>query len=64
MPNTPTPGQVAYEGYWREHLNDGLWHLPPVYATLQPITRASWEAAAQAVRAMQTEETHAHGARD
>lgn len=51
MSETVTPGQLAYEAYWRVHQRDGLWHLPPAFATLQDVTRQSWEAAAQAVRA-------------
>jgi hypothetical protein len=56
MPNTPTPGQLAYD-VWRLALQQtvGYWS-PYVYATwnvLRPVEQAAWEAAAQAVRAGQ-----------
>lgn len=51
MPN-PTSGQTAYEAYWQVHRHDGHYHAPPPFAKLPEITRASWEAAAAAVRAL------------
>jgi hypothetical protein len=54
MPDTPTPGQIAYEGFWQVHATDGHIHLGVPFARLPAITRQSWEAAAQAVLAMQT----------
>lgn len=54
-----TPGQVAYAAYWQVHRHDGHLHVPPPFARLLPITRQSWEAAAEAVLAMDKEkETH------
>lgn len=51
MPDTPTPGQVAYAAYRTWYvtaypLNDDTW---PEHAELEPDDRAAWEAAAQAV---------------
>jgi hypothetical protein len=54
MPNTPTPGQVAYETFVRvgypgiDEPADGLWQ------TLRPDLKRAWEAAAQAVLAQGT----------
>lgn len=45
-----TPGAIAYAAYWQVHQHDGHIHRPPPFAQLPTITRASWEAAAEAVR--------------
>ena len=60
MPETPTPGQLAYEAYWQTW-NDGR---PPllVWAQLVPDNRAAWEAAAQAVRDRVMQDVIAGGA--
>lgn len=49
MPDTPTPGQVAYEAAWRVHQE--LYpkaHRTP-WRELHPAHKRGWEAAAQAV---------------
>jgi hypothetical protein len=55
--DTPTPGQIAYEAYQAAY-DCFVWTLP--WAQLQPHFRRVWEAAAQAVRAMQQEEDVRH----
>jgi hypothetical protein len=47
MPETPTPGQVAYEAYWGER------HYPTrrCWQDVRPVEQQRWEAAAQAVLA-------------
>lgn len=52
MSDTPTPGAIAYDAYWQIHQHDGHIHRPPPFAQLPAITRASWEAAAEAVLAL------------
>jgi len=48
-----SPGQIAYEGYWRA----SFYTRPPLSWThLQPEWQRQWEAAAQAVLAMEKEE--------
>lgn len=57
MTPTPTPGQVAYEAAWRVH--EELYpkaHRVP-WRQLHPAHKRGWEAAAQAVLAMQAQET-------
>lgn len=53
MPDAPTPGEIAYETYW------GTWNdgLPPAlpWDQIIPDNKRAWEAAAQAVVAMQEE---------
>ena len=53
MAETPTPGQVAHATYWLTFAG-----RPPTlpWAQLIPENRAAWEAAAQAVLALQQEE--------
>ena len=52
MPDQPTPGELAYAAYW-----PALGSPPPVpWAGLSPVVHRAWEAAAEAVRAMQEEE--------
>ena len=59
MTDAPTPGQVAYEAWWRVHVNLPGTNVSFGFARLRPNEQAAWEAAAQAVRAMQEEEeTH------
>jgi hypothetical protein len=53
MPN-PTPGQIAYAAYCS--VTYGADAHPADYATLTWGQRDAWEAAAQAVLAMQQEE--------
>jgi hypothetical protein len=56
MPDTPTPGEIAYEAYRLVVLpTAGRAHLPP-WTHLPALSRAGWEAAAQAVMAMQERE--------
>ena len=50
MTNTPTPGEVAYTAFWATDLPD---FRGADWATLHPRSQARWEAAAQAVLAMQ-----------
>lgn len=47
MTDTPTPGQVNYEAYWRA-LAPQYGGLALAYAQLSPLHRAAWEAAALA----------------
>jgi hypothetical protein len=55
MPDTRTLGEIAYAAYMAVHLaQDKIPALAWGYAMLEPHERAGWEAAAQAVRAMQT----------
>jgi hypothetical protein len=49
MPDTPTPGQLAYETYVLHLYGDDQFPWP----TLFPDAQAAWEAAAQAVLAWQ-----------
>ena len=51
MPDTPTPGQVAYTAYITCLRPDIATWTPPLYAGLDPANQAAWEAVAQAVRA-------------
>jgi hypothetical protein len=47
MTDTPTPGQLAYESWWR-----AFGDAPPLidaYTALTPRAQQAWEAAAQAV---------------
>jgi hypothetical protein len=53
MSNTPTPGQICYEGYFSQ-VPSREWRQ---WVTLFPPEQARWEAAAQAVLAMQKEKT-------
>ena len=53
MPDTPTPGEVAYEAFWARDLPD---FRGDAWGTMDHLTQARWEAAAQAVLAMQEEE--------
>jgi hypothetical protein len=46
MSDTPTPGQIAYETWWRS-LNE---RAELDFAHQLPATKRAWEAAAQAVR--------------
>ena len=48
MPNTPTPGQVAYAAYCETR--DPWWH--PDFTLLPPEAQHCWEVAAQAVLAL------------
>lgn len=44
MPDTPTPGAIAYAAYW-----PALGSPPPVpWARLSPVVHRAWEAAAEA----------------
>ena len=54
MPET-TPGQIAYEAFW---VNDLPNFRGDAWDTMHPLTQARWEAAAQAVLAMQEEGGH------
>lgn len=55
MPDTPTPGQCCYEGYMRVHFGTG--HAVAYgYLLLEQHERDAWEAAAQAVLAMDKDE--------
>ena len=58
MAEKPTPGQICYAVWWRTKY--GMQQADPVstYQLLPAQDRAAWEAAAQAARAMQEEETH------
>ena len=50
MPNEPTPGQVAYEAYYRlsaPTVSPAL--TAQIWQKLSPATHEAWEAAAQAV---------------
>jgi hypothetical protein len=56
MDDTRTPGQIGYEAYRLVVLpTAGRAHLPP-WTHLPALSRAGWEAAAQAVLTMQEEE--------
>lgn len=46
MPNTPTPGEVA----WRAYQHRDPMHFWDEWAKLHAIERQAWEAAAQAVQ--------------
>jgi hypothetical protein len=48
MPDTCTPGQIAYEAH--AHFWDRDLLCTPPWARLPPMHRESWDAAAQAVR--------------
>jgi hypothetical protein len=52
MDDTPTPGQVVYEAYWRSEAGK----VPFAWETLTPRAQQPWDAAAQAVLAIQEEE--------
>ena len=52
MPDQPTPGQLTYEAYCRAM--HGTVIVP--WRTVLPESRCAWEAAAQAVRAMEEKE--------
>jgi hypothetical protein len=55
MSETPTPGQVAYEGYMRVYF--GTWQeVVRGYANLEPLEREAWDAAAQAVLTHHTQQ--------
>lgn len=56
MTDTPTPGQICYEAWRRTEPRGWLYERPLPWAQLDASTHAAWEAAAQAVRAMQEEE--------
>jgi hypothetical protein len=55
MPDTPTPGQLAYTVFWQT-LAEAMGDAVP-WEALHAATRRAWEAAAQAVLAMQEEKT-------
>jgi hypothetical protein len=51
MTHPPNPGQIAYEAYW------GARHYPTLrWQDVRRVEQQRWEAAAQAVRAMQEKE--------
>ena len=50
MPNPPTPGQVCYEAFIGVQRTGQPPRPPTPYGRLQEVTRAAWEAAAQAVQ--------------
>jgi len=54
MSESPTPGQICYEGFWRTTHPD---FQEDAWPTLPLSTQARWEAAAQAVLAIQQEDT-------
>lgn len=61
MPS-PTPGEMAYQAWW-QRFSDGT-QAPPLHeawAQVSPQAQQAWEAAAQAVLAMQEEETRCAG---
>jgi len=49
----PTPGQIAYAVYWQVHAQEGSVHLRLPFGGLPEVSQRAWEAAAQAVLAMQ-----------
>jgi hypothetical protein len=59
MSDTPTPGQRCYDAYWPGLTRHSPYLVsdPPVAWDALPVAvQAAWEAAAQAVRALQKEE--------
>jgi hypothetical protein len=56
MSETQTPGQIAYEAYWRAFAPQfGPTYMHP-WGQVHPQNQAAWDAAAQAVLAMQEEQ--------
>lgn len=55
MPDQPTPGQIAYAAFWAHDLPDVRGDA---WETMDPLTQARWEAAAQAVLTWQEKKTH------
>jgi hypothetical protein len=56
MIDTPTPGEVAYTTYYHTWLRQRHRSVMLTWAELTAENRYAWEAAAQAVLAMQQEE--------
>jgi hypothetical protein len=54
MPDTQPPGQLAYTVFWQT-LAEAMGDAVP-WEALHAATRRAWDAAAQAVLAMQTQE--------
>jgi hypothetical protein len=58
MPNPLTPGQLAYEAFWRV-LAPRYGELQTPYGGITALQVEAWEAAAQAVLAMHEEDADA-----
>jgi hypothetical protein len=57
MPDTPTPGQLCYEAYWRSNAPKiSAAMTAQIWYALSSRTHEAWEAAAQAVLAWKKEE--------
>lgn len=57
MPDTPTPGELAFEAYWKAFKAMFGTHGDDPWATIHPGTQRAWAAAAQAVLAMEKGES-------